>query len=106
VILVTRLVAADGREVSSHREVLARVLADAEGRSPAPPWRATTVAADTRLEAAGRRLYSYPVPAGAARVETELVFWRAPEPLLGRFGLTGEPAFAPVTMARVVRELG
>lgn len=105
VILHTRLVGADGREVSSHRELLARVLAGADGRSPAPPWRATAVVADTRLEPSGRSVFVYPVPLGAVRVEARLVFWRAPEPLLGRFGLAGDAAFAPVAMTRVVREL-
>jgi hypothetical protein len=105
VVLHTRLVGADGRELSVHREVFARVLADAEGRSPAPPWRATTVVADTRVEPAGRSVFVYPVPAGAARVEARVELWRAPEPLLGRFGLAEDAAFAPVTMARFVREL-
>lgn len=105
VILHTRLVGADGREASSHREVLARVLADADGRSPAPPWRATAVVADTRIEPSGRSVFVYPVPPGAVRVEARIVFWRAPEPLLGRFGLAGDEAFAPVTMTRVVRDL-
>jgi len=105
VILRTRLLGAGGRELAVHREVLARLLSDAEGRSPAAPWRATAVAADTRLGPAGRHVFVYPVPAAATSVEAELVFWRAPGPLLERFGLSGDPTYAPVTMTRVVRDL-
>lgn len=78
----------------------ARVLRDAEGNVPVPPWRAAAIARDSRLSPGERRAFTYPLPRGAAAVTARLVYRRAPAPILERFGIAPEGPFAPIEMAR------
>lgn len=105
IVLETRFLDHGGRVVASHREVFARVLEDAAGKAPAPPWRATAVHSDTRLMPQERRTFSYSPPDGAARVEARLVYHRAPAPVAEKLGVAGLPFMAPVEMARIERPL-
>jgi hypothetical protein len=77
-----------------------RVLRDADGNAPVPPWRAVAVGRDSRLTPGERRAFAYQVPAGAATVTARLVYRRAPTPILERFGIAAEGRFAPIEMAR------
>jgi len=103
--LEVRFLDASGRVLATHRAVFSRVFADAEGRAPAPPWRAASVARDTRLGRGERRVFSYPVPRGARRAEARLVFHRVPAKIVTRLGLADELSVRPVTMARAVCSL-
>ena len=105
VVLEVRLLDRHGRELARHREIFARVLADAEGHAPAPPWRAVRTVRDTRLQPSQRRTVRIPVPPGARRAVARLVHHRLPPPLADRLGVSGEPLARPVEMARVEREL-
>ena len=91
---------ADNR--SDPEALFARLLADEEGRVPAPPWRARTVARDSRLAAGERRVLAYLIPRGAHSAEARLVYHRAPPALLARFDLASQPALAPQTIARAI----
>ena len=77
-----------------------RVLRDADGNAPVPPWRAAATARDTRLMPGERRTFAYPLPAGAAVVTARLVYRRAPAPILERLGIAAAGPFAPAEMAR------
>jgi hypothetical protein len=77
-----------------------RVLNDADGNAPVPPWRAAAVARDSRLAPGERRAFAYPLPAGTATVSARLVYRRAPAPILERLGIAAAGAFAPIEMAR------
>jgi hypothetical protein len=77
-----------------------RVLEDAEGNAPVPPWRASAVARDSRLAPGERRAFAYPMPPGTTTVTARLIYRRAPVPILERFGIAAEGRFAPVEMAR------
>ena len=79
---------------------LMRVLEDADGNAPVPPWRAAAVARDSRLSPGERRAFAYPLPAGTATVTARLVYHRAPAPILERLGIAAEGLFAPIEMAR------
>jgi hypothetical protein len=95
----------EGTELSRHSERFARVLGDAEGNAPVPPWRAVAVARDTRLAPQERRTVTLERPAGATRVRASLVYHRAPPPLLERFGLADHELMGPVVMALAQRTL-
>ncbi len=97
---------ARGEELARRELIFARVLADAAGNAPVPPWRATRVHRDTRLGPFGRRTVRLPLPPGAVRLVARLVYHRVPPPLVDRLGLAGETLVEPVEMARVERELG
>jgi len=77
-----------------------RVLRDAGGSSPVPPWRAAAVARDSRLAPGERREFVYAVPPGAAAVTARLVYRRAPAAILAQLGIAAEGPFAPIEMAR------
>jgi hypothetical protein len=77
-----------------------RVLADADGNAPVPPWRAARVARDSRLAPGERRTFAYALPPGTAAVSARLVYRRAPAPILERFGIAARGRFAPIEMAR------
>jgi len=93
-----------GRRLADNRHdpeaLFARLLADEDGRVPAPPWRARSVAQDSRLAAGERRVLSYPIPPGARSAEARLAYHRAPPALLARFDLASQPALAPHIIAR------
>jgi hypothetical protein len=78
----------------------ARVLADAGGNAPVPPWRAAAVARDSRLAPGERRAFTYLLPPGTAAVTARLVYRRAPAAILDRLGIAAEGPFAPIEMAR------
>lgn len=80
--------------------LFARLLADEDGKAPAPPWRARAVARDSRLAAGERRVLSYAIPGGARSADARLVYHRAPPALLARFSLADNTEFAPRVMAR------
>jgi hypothetical protein len=85
---------------------LARVLADDAGNAPAPPWRATRVARDTRLGPGEIRELRFELPRGAAKAMVSLTYHRAPAPLAKRLGVADHPSLQPITMALVeVEEL-
>lgn len=109
VVLDLAFFAADGGVLWSNRDDararFARAFKDAAGNSPVPPWRAVAEARDTRLASGEARLFAYPIPAGAARVEARLVFHRAPAAIAARLGLTQEPLLQPVVMAQFSREI-
>ncbi len=105
VVLETRFSNPQGLVLASHREVFARVLEDAEGKAPAPPWRAAAVHSDTRLMPQERRSLSYPVPEEASRVEARLSYHRAPPPLAAKLGVAELPFMAPLEIARFERSL-
>ena len=90
----------------SHREVFARVLEDAEGQAPVPPWRAAAVHADTRLGPFHRRVVAVDLPPGARAVAARLVYHRAPAAVVKRLGLENEPLLRPVEMARAEAMVG
>lgn len=90
---------------SDPEALFARLLADGEGNAPAPPWRAVTVARDSRLAAGERRVLEYPIPQGAASAEARLVYHRAPSVLLARLGLAEHPELAPRVIARAALSL-
>lgn len=94
-----------GEEVSQHREVFAKFLADAEGNFPVPPWRAVGVHRDSRLKPQERRQFALPVPAGADEVTARLVYYRAPAKIVEKLALADEPLMAPVEMVRWSRDL-
>jgi len=93
-----------GARLGDNRDDLAstfaRVLADAEGNAPVPPWRAVAVARDSRLVPGERRAFTYPLPPGTAAVTARLIYRRAPTPILDRLGIAAEGPFAPIEMAR------
>lgn len=99
----------DGARLSDNlgdaEALFARLLADADGNVPAPPWRAVAVARDTRLAAGERRVLNYAVPAEARSARARLVYHRAPPPLLARFSLADNADFAPQVMARAILAL-
>ncbi len=103
--LVITFLDAGGRTLASHREVFSRVFADAQGNAPVPPWRAASVARDTRLGRHEVRTFAYTIPNGARRVEARLIFHRAPVRIVHRLGLEDHPSVRPVTMVRVLRSL-
>jgi len=98
-----------GRVLWNNRDdgdaLFAKVLQDAEGNAPVPPWRAAAVQRDTRLAPAETRRFSYPLPAGTARVVAKLVYHRAPEPILERLGLAGTDRPAPMVMTSAAAEV-
>jgi len=103
--LVVRFLDASGKNLRTHREIFARVFAGADGRAPVPPWRAASVASDTRLGRRERRSFSYPIPAGARQVEAHLVYRRMPGKIVARLGLGDEPSTEAITMVRAVLSL-
>jgi len=102
--LVVDFFDARGKLLWSNRDrdpvLFARVLEDAEGRRPSPPWRAVRVAADTRLSPGERRVLTFPVPRGAREASAALFYHRAPAHLLRRFALTEDQRFEPRLMVQ------
>jgi hypothetical protein len=105
VALETRFFDRGGVGLAVDRRVFARLLADADGNAPAPPWRAVKTLSDTRLLPSERRTVVLSIPPGAARVEARLLYQRAPPALLPRLGLAGSTDLAPVVMARAEHDL-
>lgn len=83
----------------------ARLLRDAEGNAPAPPWKAVGVARDTRLARGESRRFTYPVPPGATVAQATLTYHRAPPALATRLGVAELPLLRPVIMTRLSRAL-
>jgi len=94
-----------GQELGRRSETFARTLEDAGGHAPVPPWRAAAVHSDTRLQRGERRVFRYPIPAGARRITARLVYSRAPAKLLERLGLANAPDLQPAEMTRTTRGL-
>lgn len=94
-----------GTEVARHTQVFARVLEDAQGNAPAPPWRARAVHRDTRLQYEERRSFRYTVAEGSASVSARLVYHRAPEAVARRLGVADHDFMAPVEMVAIDRQL-
>ena len=85
--------------------LFSRVLRDAAGNAPVPPWRAVAVAADSRLAAGEQTTLGYAIPDGAVTVEAHLVYRRVPAPVAARLGLADDPVARPVAMASVTQTL-
>ncbi len=85
--------------------VFARVLRDAAGNAPVPPWRAVAVASDSRLAAGEQTTVAYTIPDGAVTVRARLVYRRVPAPVATRLGVANDPLARPVEMASVTQTL-
>lgn len=94
-----------GDNATDTAALFARLLQDKEGRTPAPPWRAASVARDTRLARGELRRLTYPIPAGATAVEAYLTYRRAPTAIAERLNLEAHKLLQPIEMARFRRAL-
>ncbi len=103
IVLEVEVLGQNHETLTSRREVFARVLEDASGKAPVPPWRAVAVQRDTRLGPFERRVVTVPLPAGSHAVSVRLVYYRAPPAVAKRLGLADEPLLRPVEMARLER---
>ncbi len=100
IVLETEVLGANHAVLASHREVFARVLEDAAGHAPVPPWRAAAIHSDTRLARLERRVVRVDLPAGAHAVVARLVYHRAPAAVARRLGLADDPLLQTVEMTR------
>jgi hypothetical protein len=65
-----------GTEGNRPGMLFAKLLVDAEGRSPVPFWRAGTSVRDTRLDPAEPQMVEFTLPQSAARVQVRVLYRR------------------------------
>lgn len=103
IVLEVEVLGQNHETLTSQRAIFARVLEDASGHAPVPPWRAAAVHRDTRLGPFERRVMTVELPPGAHAVSARLVYFRAPAAVAKRLGLEDESLLRPVEMARLER---
>lgn len=80
--------------------VFMKILADASGKGPVPPWRATQIRRDRRLWPGQIVTVKYAAPSNATKITASLFYHLAPPPIFKRFGMTDPEFTKPKLLAQ------